>query len=131
MRRTGADSAAGLPAPIRNTRLLVLGGVYALLVLLFLRTGLSLSMVSAAGLLAWGIQAAPLAALLPGLHGARPRAYAWLGFVIQLYFIHGVVSAFNSARLGWGLAQTLLSAAIFFGLIAFIRRYRREFGQGP
>ena len=108
----------------------MLGAAYALLVLIFLRTGLSLSMASAAGLVAWGIQALPLASLLPGLHAARPRTYAWLGFVIQFYFIHGVVLAFNPARLGWGLVQILLSVLIFCGLIAFIRRHRREFDAG-
>ena len=108
----------------------MLGAAYALLVLIFLRTGLSLSMASLAGLVAWGIQALPLASLLPGLHAARPRTYAWLGFVIQFYFIHGVVLAFNPARLGWGLVQILLSVLIFCGLIAFIRRHRREFDAG-
>lgn len=114
-----------------NARLLVLIPAYALLILIFLRTGLSLSMTSAPGLIAWGIQALPLAALLPGLHRSRPRAYAWLGFIIQFYFIHGVLLAFNPARLTWGLAHISLCVVIFCALIAFIRRYRREFGAGP
>ncbi len=131
MNRIQADSAARLSAAVNNSRLLVLGAGYALLLLLWLRTGQSLSMTSAAGIVAWGIQALPLLALLPGLHKARPRGYAWLGFVIQLYFIHGVILAFNPPRFGWGLAQILLSVVIFSGLIAFIRRYRRQFQEGP
>lgn len=131
MSSTATDSADGLPAALRNARLLVLGAAYALLVLIFLRTGLSLSMTSAAGLIAWAIQALPLAAFLPGLHHSHPRAYAWLGFIIQFYFIHGVLLAFNPARLPWGLAQIALTVLIFCALIAFIRRHRREFGAGP
>ena len=125
------DSTAVLPAAVRNARLLVLGAAYALLALIFLRTGLSLSMASAAGLIAWAIQALPLAAFLPGLHRSHPRAYAWLGFIIQFYFIHGVLLAFNPARLTWGLAHIALCVLIFCALIAFIRSYRREFGAGP
>ena len=103
---------------------MTLAGCYGLLVLLFLRTGLSLSMAGAAGLIAWSIQALPLLALLPGLHRGRPRSYAWMGFVIQLYFIHGVILAFSPARFGWGLAQISLSVAVFAALILFIRRRR-------
>lgn len=114
-----------------NARLLVLISAYALLALIFLRTGLSLSMTSAAGLIAWAIQALPLAAFLPGLHRSHPRAYAWLGFIIQFYFIHGVLLAFNPERLAWGLAHISLCVLIFCALIAFIRRHRREFGAGP
>ena len=131
MSRPEADSAGRLPVPVRNARRLVLISAYALIILLFARTGLSLNMLGAAGLVAWAVQALPLAAFLPGLHGSLPRSYAWLGFIIQFYFIHGVVLAFNPARLGWGLAQILLSVLVFFGLIAFIRAYRREFGRGP
>lgn len=119
------------PASIRDIRLLVLSACYALLLLIFLRTSLSLNMISAAGAVAWGIQALPLLAMLPGLHKARPRTYAWTAFIIQLYFIHGVVLVFNPARLGWGLVQVLLSVVIFAGLVVFIRRFRREFGVGP
>lgn len=125
------ESSERLPASIRNARLLVLGAAYALLALIFLRTGLSLSMTSAAGLIAWGIQALPLVAFLPGLHRSHPRAYAWLGFIIQFYFIHGVLLAFNPERLAWGLAHISLCVLIFCALIAFIRRHRREFGAGP
>ncbi len=111
------------PAAV-SARRLALAGCYGLLALLFLRTGLSLSMVGAAGLAAWSIQALPLLALLPGLHRGRPRSYAWMGFVIQLYFIHGVILAFSPARLGWGLAQIALSMMVFVVLILFIRRQR-------
>ncbi len=109
-------------------RLLVLGAAYALLTLIYLRTGLSLDMFGLAGLVAWGLQALPLLALLPGLHRKRPRTYAWLGFAIQFYFIHGVVLAFSPARFAWGLAQCALSIAVFCGLIAFIRGHRRAYG---
>ncbi len=114
-----------------NARRLVLFSAYALLILIFLRTGLMLSMVSVAGLFAFGIQALPLALLLPGLHASRPRVYAWLGFIIQFYFIHGVLLAFNPDRLAWGLTHITLTILIFCGLIAFIRRHRSASGAGP
>ncbi|MCY4183108.1 MAG: DUF2069 domain-containing protein [Gammaproteobacteria bacterium] len=124
-----SDSAT-LPAPLARARRFTLAAIAALLLLVFLRTGLSLPMASLAGITAWTIQALPLLALLPGLRRGRPRSYAWLGFVIQLYFIHGVILAFAPARLAWGLAQILLSALIFAGLISFIRRWRAEY-PGP
>lgn len=114
-----------------NARLLVLISAYALLILIFLRTSLMLSMTSIAGLFAFGIQALPMALLLPGLHASHPRAYAWLGFIILFYFIHGVLLAFHPDRLVWGLTHIALTVLIFCGLIAFIRSYRREFGAGP
>ena len=131
MIRTQAEDQQRLPVSVRNSRLLVLITCYLLLLLVFLRTGLSLRMTSAAGLVAWAIQALPLLALLRGLHKARPRSYAWTAFIIQLYFIHGVLLAFNADRLVWGLIQILLSVTVFAGLIVFIRRYRLEFGAGP
>ena len=113
------------PPAAASARRITLAACYGLLALLFLRTGLSLSMVGAAGLTAWGIQALPLLALLPGLHRERPRSYAWMGFVMQLYFIHGVILAFSPARLGWGLAQVALSVTVFVALIWFIRQQGR------
>jgi len=119
-----------LPGPVARAGRFTLAGIAALLLLVFLRTGLSLPMSGLAGIAAWTIQALPLLALLPGLRRGRPRSYAWLGFVIQLYFIHGVILAFAPARLAWGLAQILLSALVFVGLIGFIRRWRAAF-PGP
>ena len=122
------------PATVRlatagNAKRLTLAAVYLLMLLIFARTGLSLPMTGLAGLAAWTIQVLPLLALLPGLHRGRPRSHAWLGFVIQLYFIHGVILAFAPARFGWGLAQIVLSVVAFAGLIGFIRRWRAEYGQ--
>ena len=124
------NGAGALLPGSAGAKKLTLWSVYALLLLLFWRTSESLPMTGLAGLAAWAIQALPLLALLPGLHGGRPRGYAWLGFVIQLYFIHGVILAFAPARLGWGLAQIALAVLIFTALIAFIRRRRRESGAG-
>ncbi len=122
---------APLPKRLARARLLVLAASYALLLTIYLRTGLSLHLTSLAALIAWGLQALPLLVLLPGLHRARPRAYAWLGFVIQLAFIHGVLLAFNPERFAPGLVQIALSVIVFAGLIAFLRGWRREFGSGP
>ncbi len=125
---TGAAPPSGY---LRNSRAIVLLAVGALLLLLALRIGGNPRLPGAIGLVAWTVQALPLLALAPGLLGSRPRAYAWLGFLIQFYFIHAVLIAFTPTRLGWGLAQIFLCLVIFGALIAFIRRFRRDHALGP
>lgn len=66
-------------------------------------------------------QLVPLLILLPGVVLASPRGHAWACFVINLYFIQGVVAAFQPTRLWFGLTETALTVIFFCAATLFIR----------
>ncbi|MBL4821319.1 MAG: DUF2069 domain-containing protein [Gammaproteobacteria bacterium] len=116
-----------IPVSIRRWRLTVLVAFYGLLLLFLVN---SLSMTIRAGpttLVIWFIQIFPLLIFLPALHRNYLRAYAWLSFAILIYFVHGVLTSFNSDKLLIGLVETFLSSVIFIALVIYIRKYRNHF----
>ncbi|GAC1030563.1 DUF2069 domain-containing protein [Pseudomonas sp. No.21] len=65
------------------------------------------------------IELLPLALLAPGMVLGNARAHAWACFVINLYFIQGVLAATdpNRALFGWlmgGLSLLLFCAALLY-----------------
>lgn len=99
------------------------------LILNFLATSLmALEGIALATLVIWLIQILPLAIFMPGLHRGRLRSFAWVSFVILLYFMHGVLVAFDPARLISGLIEVVLCVIVFFALIVYIRQYRQHYG---
>jgi uncharacterized membrane protein len=65
------------------------------------------------------IQLVPLALLAPGMIMGNARAHAWVCFVVNLYFIQGVLAAIDPARslVGWlesGLSLLLFCAALLY-----------------
>jgi len=48
-----------------------------------------------------------------------------------MYFVHGVLTAFTPGKLLIGLAEIILCALLFAGLIAFIRGVKRLSGKAP
>lgn len=119
-----------LPADIARTHRLVLANFYALLVYFALYTVLSLPEPSLAMPVIWLLQTGPLLIFLPGLLRQRPRIYAWLSFVILLYFMHAVLLAFDPARRWLGILEALLCTSMFILLVVFIRRYRNHYQVG-
>ena len=110
--------------PLNNARRLALGSYYALgLVLLFnsltMTTGLTITT-----LVIWLLQVSPLLIFARGLHRSQTRAYAWLSFVVLMYFVHGVLTAFTPGRLLEGLLEVTCCSLLFVALILFIRRSR-------
>jgi len=110
---------------------MVLGSYYGLcLVLLFnslsMTTGLTITTV-----VIWLIQLTPLLIFLPGLRRSRVRSYAWLSFVVLMYFTHSVLTAFTPGRLIIGLLEALFCSLLFVALILFIRRHRVGSDAGP
>ena len=83
--------------------------------------------IQLAAIVVWLIQVLPLALFAAGLYRSNLRTYAWLCFVILLYFTHGVVIAFDPTRLWLGLSQVTLCATLFVFLIIYIRSYRSHF----
>ncbi|GAB5498856.1 MAG: DUF2069 domain-containing protein [Pseudohongiellaceae bacterium] len=119
-----------LPAKIALTRRLVLANFYALLVYFALNSVLSLPELSLAMPVIWLLQTLPLLIFLPGLLRTRPRSFAWLSFVILLYFMHAVLLAFEPERRWLGVLEALLCTSLFTLLVIFIRQYRDHYQVG-
>ena len=76
------------------------------------------------GNLLWVIlafQLAPLLLLAPGLILGNARAHAWTCFVVNLYFIQGVLAAFDPSKAVFGWVQALLSVSLFCAALMYTR----------
>lgn len=75
------------------------------------------------------IQLVPLALLAPGMLMGSPRAHAWLCFVVNLYFIQGVLAAIDPARALYGWLEAVISALLFCTALLYTRwcfQYQRK-----
>lgn len=113
-------------ADLIRARQITLALYYALLVYFAINSFLALG-PSAALPVVWSIQTVALLLFLPGLHQGKARSYAWMSFVVLLYFVHGVLLAFDAQRRWLGLTETVLCVLLFTSLIIYIRRYRAHF----
>jgi len=117
-----------VPSILSRARFLVLAACYALMLNFLISSLLILEVPSLATLVIWLIQVLPLAIFMPSLHLGSLRSFAWVSFVILLYFMHGVLVAFNPASLIFGLIEAALCTIVFCALIVYIREYRRFYG---
>lgn len=72
----------------------------------------------------WGIllfSLTPLALLTPGMLSGKPRATAWLCFVINLYFIAGVLAVMGTNTTFFDWALLLLSVTLFCSALMYTR----------
>lgn len=67
------------------------------------------------------IELAPLLILAPGLLLGSARAHAWTCFVVNLYFIKGVLAAFDPSRSQLGWIEALLSLTLFCAALLYTR----------
>nr|WP_256675889.1 DUF2069 domain-containing protein [Pseudomonas sp. R5(2019)] len=67
------------------------------------------------------IELVPLALLFPGMLLGSARAHAWTCFVVNLYFIKGVLAAFDPARTLFGWIEVLLSLGLFISALLYVR----------
>jgi uncharacterized membrane protein len=110
---------------ILRLRNLILVLFYSLFAVLFLNSlGLTIE-PSLATLVIWLLQVAPLALFVSGLHRARIRTYQWFSFVVLMYFVHGVLTAFTPEKLVPGLLEISICCLLFICLILFIRKSRQ------
>lgn len=72
----------------------------------------------------WLIKCLPLLIFLPGLRARKLRTYAWLSFVVLLYFVQGVQTAFTEDARLYGIIVTVLLSLLFCALVVYIRAYR-------
>ena len=68
-----------------------------------------------------GVHLIPLALLTPGMLLGSPRVHAWACYVLNLYFIQGVVVAFEPGRLWFGTLEALIAAALFTSCTMYTR----------
>ena len=116
-----------LPQNIQRTRIATLAIYYALLAYFAVNAAIVFEEIKLASLVIWMIQIIPLLLFIVGLHRAQLRSYAWLCFVVLLYFMHGVLVAFQPQRLWLGLVEVTLCSLLFVLLILFIRQYRKHY----
>ncbi|MBK5007684.1 DUF2069 domain-containing protein [Pseudomonas sp. S60] len=80
------------------------------------------------------IELIPLLLLLPGMLLGSARAHAWTCFVVNIYFIKGVLAAFDPGRAVFGWAEVLISLGLFIAALLFVRwkfqHERRMAGEG-
>lgn len=80
------------------------------------------------------IELIPLLLLLPGMLKGSARAHAWCCFVVNIYFIKGVLAAFDPARALFGWVEVLVSLALFVSALLYVRwkfqHERRMAGEG-
>jgi uncharacterized membrane protein len=121
-------SALALPKPIAALRKKILCLFSALLVLIFFK---NFSVLNDLGVLLFCIiyliQIIPLLLFLPGLYHTRLRSYAWLSFVILLYFMRGTLTAFETKTRLIGLTEVVICTLLFCCIVIFIRRYRGHY----
>ena len=73
------------------------------------------------------IELVPL--LLPGMLKGSARAHAWTCFVVNIYFIQGVLAAFDPARALYGALATTISVLLFCCALLYTRwrfQYQRK-----
>ncbi|ARS48259.1 membrane protein [Ectopseudomonas mendocina] len=67
------------------------------------------------------IQLLPLALLAPGMLMGNARAHAWCCFVVNIYFIQGVLAAIDPARALFGVLAALISFNLFCTALLYTR----------
>ena len=76
-----------------------------------------------------GIQMVPLLLVAPGMFAGSPRAHAWTCFIVNLYFVQGVLAAFDPSRMVYGWLQAIISLTLFIAAMLYTRwgsQYERK-----
>lgn len=74
-------------------------------------------------------QMLPLLILAPGVLLGNARGHAWACFVINIYFIQGVLAAFDPSRRLFGWAEAGLTLVFFCAALLYVRwrfQYNRK-----
>jgi uncharacterized membrane protein len=119
---------------VRATRVLSLVGFFSLMALLTVNNLWFANLHGARVGVILAIELVPLLLVLPGMLMGSARAHAWTCFVVNLYFIKGVLAAFDPARALLGWLEVGISLVLFVSALLFVRwrfQYeRRVAGEG-
>ncbi|MDH4562174.1 MULTISPECIES: DUF2069 domain-containing protein [unclassified Pseudomonas] len=111
------------------SRVVSLASFIALAVLLTVNTLFFADLHGARTWVVLAILLVPLALLAPGMILGNARAHAWACFVVNLYFIQGVLAAIDPARSLFGWLEAGLSLLLFCAALLYTRwrfQYNRK-----
>lgn len=114
-----------LDAKVRAARLLTLGSYAALLGLL---SAWYLWLQPAPGDRPWVVwlwHLVPLLCFAPSVLQGKPRAHAWLCFMLLLFFIEAVLAATHPATFGLGLSYAIV-VSVLFGAAMYYARWKSQ-----
>ncbi|MDH0301124.1 MULTISPECIES: DUF2069 domain-containing protein [unclassified Pseudomonas] len=119
---------------VRLTRALSLACLFGLITLLLVNNLWFADLHGARVEVIMAIELIPLLLVLPGMLMGSARAHAWTCFVVNIYFIKGVLAAFDPARAVFGWVEVLVSLGLFVSGLLFVRwkfqLERRLSGEG-
>lgn len=119
---------------LRLTRALSLAFFFGLIALLLVNNLWFANLHGARVEVILAIELVPLLLLLPGMLTGSARAHAWTCFVVNIYFIKGVLAAFDPARAVFGWVEVLVSLGLFIAGLLYVRwkfqHERRLAGEG-
>lgn len=128
MAKKPLPNLAWLEPRVKLTRWISLASFVALALLILLW---NLFFADLNGARPWGIlifALTPLALLAPGMLAGNPRASAWLCFVVNPYFIAGVLAVTEPETTWFDWALLMLSSALFCSALMYTR-YRFQFDR--
>lgn len=126
------DTASpAIPAVVTQSRKAVLAFYFGMLGLFTADAILTLFRGAPLGVAVflWLFRLLPLLIFLPGLRRNTLRTYAWLSFVVLMYFTHAVVTAFVPGELFYGLIYSFLCIGLFCALLVYIRMAKKHLGM--
>ncbi|HLV17674.1 MAG TPA: DUF2069 domain-containing protein [Pseudomonas sp.] len=106
---------------VRASRWISLVCYLALILLLGIWNGFFADLHGARTWVVLSIVLVPLLILAPSVLLGHARGHAWLCFVVNLYFIQGVLAAFDPARALYGWAEAILSLVLFCSALMYTR----------
>lgn len=74
----------------------------------------------------WLLQCLPLVMFLPALVRGRLRAFQWLGFLILVYFVNGVLRAFTPGTALPGALEITLTVLVFGASVTYAHGISRR-----
>lgn len=112
---------AWLAPRLRLTRALSLSCLVGLIALLLVNNLWFANLHGARVEVILAVELIPLLLVLPGMLMGSARAHAWTCFVVNIYFIKGVLAAFDPARALFGWMETLVSLGLFVSALLYVR----------
>ncbi|WP_443190510.1 DUF2069 domain-containing protein [Pseudomonas indica] len=103
------------------SRAMSLASLVALAALLLLWNLLFADLHGARTWVVLSIQLLPLLLVAPGVLLGNARAHAWTCFVVNIYFIQGVLAAIDPGRMLFGWLEALFSLSLFCAALLYTR----------
>ena len=109
------------PIVLNLTYKCIVGSYYALLTLFLINGITAFEKFSLAVPVIWLLQSAPLLGFERTIRKKNTQQFIWLSLVVLLYFMHGVLVAFDPVRRIAGLVELGLSTLLFCALLSYLR----------